>query len=92
MSYKILILPDGTSEPVIVCDHCDKTIDKGHEGNALWLETLSDGRTQRRYYDVQHTHKACNLAFDAGNPPEHDQHWMSRELRVDLLRLLHNVK
>ena len=90
MSYKIRIDPaKGLSCPVIICDHCQRQIEHAKDGNALWLEG-NDNRRTDRCYDVVHTHKKCNLAYEAANPAERDQWWMSHELADDIRMLLHN--
>jgi hypothetical protein len=91
MSYKIRIDPSkGLSCPVIICDHCRGQIEHTRDGNALWLETR-DNRRRDRCYDVVHTHKQCNHAYEASNPAERDQWWMSHELAHDIQMLLHNL-
>jgi hypothetical protein len=90
MSYKIEI-SEGKALPVIICDQCGGRIETLKDGNALWLETVTKRRDKPRLYDLSHTHKRCNDQFEAANPAESDQQWMSHELPDDLFLLLKNV-
>jgi hypothetical protein len=91
MSYKIEIR-ERRSYPVIVCDHCGGKIEKGSDGNAMWMEPVSAPRDSiPRRYDVTHTHKKCCMRYERANPCETGDAWMTHELDHDLFMLCLNV-
>jgi len=91
MSLKIHIRKDGGAYPVITCDHCFGLIDDVRNANALWLETTDEGRERERLYETVHVHKRCDRLFEAANPAEADQFWMSHELEHDVCMMLANA-
>lgn len=90
MSYVIQMDPETQQScPVIVCDGCGGNITDTSDGNALWLE--SGSRDRVRHFQMLHTHKKCNYAFERLHPAKKGELWMSHELVDDLRMLLENT-
>jgi len=90
MSHKI-----QNGVPVIVCDHCGKTIRDVKDGNAVWRQPRDAYNKPERFLDVQDTHKHCNRAFmdvRFREPADGSWCWMSHELKLEFFPLLENTK
>jgi hypothetical protein len=51
--------------PVVVCDHCGRTISRAGEGNYRWkIPPAGEGPPKLAYF----THKVCDLEFEKAHP------------------------
>lgn len=66
--------------PVVVCDHCDRSIDYALDGNYQWWRPAERGLQSSG--KIYFTHKRCATPFE-GRPGEtHRGTWLSRGLEV----------
>ena len=90
MSFKIEVRADHRAYPVVICDHCNQAISRAVEGNAVWLEDTRSARRAGETYDVKHTHKTCNWAFEHREPEPEGFRWMANGLDHSLFMTLLN--